>query len=77
MAEKLNIPFVEREGKFFSSIVSTEDDYVVQGTEVVTIPNGKVVSGVKGVFMKVRLSVNTAEEASLFSINTEAFNSSR
>ena len=77
MAEKLDFPFVKKEGKYFSSILSTEDSYSVQNGEVVTVPNGKVVSGVKGAFMKVRLSVNTTEEAELFSVNSEMFPSSR
>ena len=76
MAEKLNTEFVRREGKFFSSILSTEPNYVVQNGAVVE-DGVKVMTGAKGVFMKVRVSINTPDRASLFSINTEAFNSSR
>ena len=78
MAEKLNFPFVEKEGKFFAPVVSTEPKYKVENGAVVT-DGVKIVSGIKGVYAQVRISLpieNAANKSELFAISSEAVNSS-
>ncbi len=87
MADKLNFPFVEKEGKFFSPIVSMEPVYRItdlrdgQG-ELISNPTpsgSRVVGGVKGVYAQVRMILPTAvsgNKAELFAVNSEAVNSS-
>ena len=72
---KLQFPFVQKEGKYFAPIVQTVPKYEVQNGAVVE--NGTTIrGGVKGVYAKVRLSITTGDEAELFAINTEMFQSS-
>ncbi len=73
---KLQFPFVRKEGKYFSPIVSTEPKYVVQNGSVVE-DGEKIIGGIKGVYAKVRLSVDTPNQSELFAINTEFFPSSQ
>lgn len=78
MATRLNFPFVEKEGKHFAPIVSSEPNYAVVNGEVVE-QGRKIVSGIKGVYAQVRISLPTSvagTKSELFSLNTEAVNSS-
>ena len=71
-------PFQEKEGKYFTPIVSQQTTYKVTSGAVVADAD-KLVSGVKGVFMKVRLKLtgtNAQTKKELFAINSEAVNSS-
>ena len=76
---KLQIPFVEKEGKFFAPIISTEPRYgIVEGAVAVT--GEKVIGGVKGVRARVRMSLPPnmqTESTELFVLNTEFFQSSQ
>ena len=78
MAERLNFPFVEKEGKHFAPIVSREDVYGIDGTTV-RVTGQRVVSGIKGVYAQVRMVLPTTASGTrseLFSVNTEAVHSS-
>ena len=78
MATKLTIPFVEKEGKFFAPIISTEPKYIVQNGAVVQ-QGQKVVGGIKGVYAQVRIELPASAAGSkseLFALNTEFFQSS-
>ncbi len=78
MADRLNFPFVEKEGKFFAPIVSTEPKYIVQGGAVVE-SGSRIVGGIKGVYAQVRMtlpSTASGTKAELFAVNSEAVNSS-
>ena len=85
--DKLNFPFVEKEGKYFASIVSTQDEYLI--TDLIdddgnaidnpTATGSKIVAGVKGVRMRVRMTLPTSVSSSkseLFAVNTEVVHSS-
>ena len=76
--EKLNFPFVQKEGKYFASIVSTQTKYKVENGAVVE-DGEKIVSGVKGVRMRVRMTLPASaasSRAELFALNTEVVHSS-
>ncbi len=78
MADRLNFPFVEKEGKFFAPIVSSETKYKVENGEVVE-DGSRIVGGIKGVYAQVRLSLpveTSNNKAELFAVNSEAVNSS-
>ena len=75
MANKLQFPFVKKEGKYFAPIVQTVPKYeVINGAvdEVGTTIRG----GVKGTYAQVRMSLNSTNKAELFALNTEMFGSS-
>ena len=78
MSTIITFPFLKKEGKYFTPIVSQQTTYKVTGGAVVADAN-KLVSGVKGVFMKVRIKltgVNAQTKKELFAVNSEAVNSS-
>jgi hypothetical protein len=78
MSTIIKFPFQEKEGKYFAPIVSQQTTYKVNNGAVVADAT-KLVSGVKGAFMKVRIklsSTNASTKAELFAINSEAVNSS-
>ena len=67
--------FIEKEGKHFAPIVSTQTNYVVSNG-VVTASGTKIVSGTKGVYSKVRFTSDSTSKAELFAVNTQASYSS-
>ena len=79
-------PFVSKEGKFFTSIVSEVDVYgfTDRGLGSATADDGRTVfiqgqqdkSGIKGFYNVVRLSNSSTEEEELFSVGSETFLSS-
>jgi len=74
----IKFPFQEKEGKFFAPIVSEETTYKVSGGAVVTDAT-QLVAGIKGTFAEVKLTLPAASagtKTKLFSINSEAVNSS-
>jgi hypothetical protein len=78
MSTIIKFPFQEKEGKYFAPIVSQQTTYKVQGGNVVADAT-KLVAGVKGIFMKVRIKLtgtNAQTKKELFAINSEAVNSS-
>ena len=78
MSTIITFPFQKKEGKYFTPIVSQQTTYKVTGGAVVADAD-KLVSGVKGVFMKVRLKLtgtNAQTKKELFAVNSEAVNSS-
>ena len=78
MSTIITFPFKEKEGKYFAPIASQETTYKLQSGSVVA-DSTKLVSGVKGIFIKVRIKLpaaNANEKAELFAINSEAVNSS-
>ena len=78
MAERLNFPFVEKEGKHFAPIVSSEARYAVVDGAVVQ-QGERIVSGIKGVYAEVRMRLPQAVSGSrseLFAVNSEAVHSS-
>ena len=78
MSTIIKFPFQEKEGKYFAPIVSQQTTYKANGSAVVADTN-KLVSGVKGAFMKVRLKLTGANaqiQKELFAVNSEAVNSS-
>ena len=78
MSTIIKFPFQEKEGKYFAPIVSQQTTYKVQNGNVVADAT-KLVAGVKGIFMKVRIklsSSNASNKAELFAVNSEAVKSS-
>ena len=78
MSTIIKFPFQEKEGKYFAPIVSQQTTYKVQSGNVVADAT-KLVAGVKGIFMKVRIKltgINAQTKKELFAINSEAVNSS-
>ena len=78
-------PFVRKENKYFTPIVSQEDVYVIDpagtitaddGTTMLSVSGTRDKSGIKGFFNNVTLQNTSEDKAELFSINTEAFVSS-
>ena len=70
--------FVEKEGKFFAPVVNTATNYVVRDGAVVE-DGTKIVSGIKGVYAQVRITLpveNAGSKSELFALNTEMFISS-
>jgi len=78
MSTIINFPFEEKEGKYFTPIVSEQSTYkVVDGA--IVVDSTELIAGIKGVFARVRLTLpaNNAEtKKELFAINSEAINSS-
>ena len=78
MSDIINFPFEEKEGKYFTPIVSEQITYkVVDGT--IVADSKELKAGIKGVFAKVRLTLspdNADIKKELFALNTEAVNSS-
>ena len=78
MSTIIKFPFQKKEGKYFMPIVSQQTTYKVTGGAVVADAD-KLVSGVKGVFMKVRLKLtgtNAQTQKELYAINSESVYSS-
>ena len=78
MSTIIKFPFQEKEGKYFAPIVSQQTTYKVQSGNVVADAT-KLVAGVKGIFMKVRIKLtgtNAQTKKELFAVNSEAVNSS-
>ena len=78
MSNIINFPFEEKEGKYFTPIVSEQSTYKVVDGAIVA-DSTELIAGIKGVFARVRLtlSANNAEtKKELFAINSEAVNSS-
>ena len=74
----IKFPFQKKEGKFFAPIVSQETTYKVSNGAVVTDAT-QLVAGVKGTFAEFKLTLPAATagtKTKLFSINSEAVNSS-
>ncbi len=75
----VSFPFQAKEGKYFAPISSSEPNYiVVNGT--LTQTDNKIVSGIKGSFASMRLTLPApaaASYAELFSVNSEAVYSSQ
>ena len=74
----IKFPFQEKEGKFFTPIVSEEPTYKVSNGSVV-VDSTQLVAGIKGAFAEVKLTLPAATagtKTKLFSINSEAVNSS-
>ena len=81
-----NWPFIPKEGKYFSPIVSTENVYGFEdaGMGSVTADDGQTVyitgtkdkSGIKGFYNVITLTNDSTDKAELFAINTENFISS-
>lgn len=70
--------FVTKEGKHFAPIANTITKYIVQDGAVIE-DGTKIVSGVKGVYAKVRIELGSSSraiKAELFAVNTEMFQSS-
>ncbi len=78
MSDIINFPFEEKEGKYFTPIVSEQITYKVVDGAIVT-DSKELKAGIKGVFAKVRLTLspdNADIKKELFALNTEAVNSS-
>lgn len=78
MSTIIKFPFKEKEGKYFTPIVSEETTYKVENSAVVA-DSTKLVSGVKGVLLKARIVLpasNASAKAELYAVNSEAVNSS-
>ncbi len=78
MSDIINFPFEEKEGKYFTPIVSEQITYKVVDGTIVT-DSKELKAGIKGVFAKVRLTLspdNADIKKELFALNTEAVNSS-
>jgi|TARA_B100000212_G_scaffold136563_1_gene102820 flagellar basal body-associated protein FliL len=78
MSTIITFPFKKKEGKYFAPIVSQQTTYKVSAGAVAANTT-KLVSGVKGAFMKVRLKLtgtNAQTKKELYAINSEAVNSS-
>ncbi len=78
MSTIIKFPFQEKEGKYFAPIVSEQTTYKVNNGAVVADAN-KLVSGVKGAFMKVRIKLtgtNAQTKKELYAINSESVYSS-
>ena len=74
----IKFPFQKKEGKFFAPIVSQETTYKVSGGAVVADAT-QLVAGIKGTFAAFKLTLPAATagtKTKLFSINSEAVNSS-
>ena len=78
MSTIITFPFQKKEGKYFAPIVSQQTIYTANAGTI-SANSTKLVYGVKGVFMKVRLKLtgtNAQTTKELFAINSEAVNSS-
>jgi len=78
MSTIIKFPFQEKEGKYFTPIVSQQTVYTASAGTV-SASSTKLVAGVKGVFMKVRLKLtgtNAQTQKELYAINSESVYSS-
>ena len=78
MADLVTFPFQEKEGKYFAPISSSEPNYIVVGG-VLTPTDNKIVSGIKGAFAEIKLTLpiaNASNKKELFSFNSQAVYSS-
>ena len=78
MSNLVDFRFQKKEGKFFAPIASEEPDYIVVNGAIQANGN-KIVSGIKGAFAKIKLTLPTANASAkteLFAMNAEAVNSS-
>ena len=78
MATVVTFPFQEKEGKYFAPISSSEPNYIVVNG-VLTATDNKVISGIKGAFALIKLTLpvaNAGIKKELFALNAEAVNSS-
>lgn len=79
MASIVTFPFQEKEGKYFAPISSSEPNYIVVNNTLTQTDN-KIVSGIKGAFALVKLTLpiaNASTEKELFAINSESVYSSQ
>ena len=78
MSDIINFPFEEKEGKYFTPIVSEQTKYKVENGAIVE--DGKeLVSGIKGAFAIIKLVLPVTDAGTkkeLFALNSEAVNSS-
>ena len=78
MADIIKFPFEEKEGKYFTPIVSEQTKYKVENGAIVE--DGKeLMSGIKGAFAIIKLVLpieNASTKKELFALNSEAVNSS-
>ncbi|MAR64800.1 MAG: hypothetical protein CMB83_02565 [Flammeovirgaceae bacterium] len=78
MSTIITFPFQKKEGKYFTPIVSQQTTYTANAGAI-SANATKLISGVKGVFMKVRLKVtgvNAQTQKELYAINSESVYSS-
>ena len=78
MSTIITFPFKKKEGKYFTPIVSQQTVYTANAGAV-SASSTKLVAGVKGVFMKVRLKLtgtNAQTKKELYAINSESVYSS-
>ncbi|MBT5799046.1 MAG: hypothetical protein HOI17_04305 [Alphaproteobacteria bacterium] len=78
MADLVTFPFQEKEGKYFAPISSSEPNYIVVNG-VLTQTDDKIVSGIKGAFALIKLTLpiaNASNKKELFSFNSQAVYSS-
>ena len=78
MATVVTFPFQNKEGKYFAPISSSEPNYIVVNG-VLTQTDNKIVSGIKGAFALIKLTLpvaNASTQKELFALNVEAVNSS-
>jgi hypothetical protein len=78
MATVVTFPFQNKEGKYFAPISSSEPNYIVING-VLTQTDNKIVSGIKGAFALIKLTLpvaNAGTQKELFALNAEAVNSS-
>ncbi len=80
-----NWPFINKEGKYFSPIVSYEDQYIIDpagtimaddGVTTLSVSGQAEKSGIKGFYNVISLENTSGVSAELFAINTELFLSS-
>ena len=78
MSTIITFPFKEKEGKYFAPVVSQENTYKVSGGVVIQ-DSTKLVSGIKGAFVKIKFVLPAADATTkkeLFAVNTESVYSS-
>ena len=68
--------FVEKEGKYFSSIVTTEPIYEFSGSNIVDTGRTREKGGIKGFYATVRLENDATTDAEFFALNSKNFISS-
>lgn len=79
MAQRVDFPFVTKEGKHFAPIVRAEDEFVLINNAISKTGRTKLVGGIKGVYAQVRILLPeqvAGEKSELFALNSEAVNSS-
>jgi hypothetical protein len=78
MATVVTFPFQNKEGKYFAPISSSEPNYIVVNG-VLTQTDDKIVSGIKGAFALIKLTLpvaNAGTQKELFAFNSQAVYSS-